>query len=86
MLCLDHEILYFESSLVLHLLDVLSGISRVFITTRKRSLRRLCFHRYLSVHRGVSVSVRGFWSMGVSVRGGLSPGVLCPGGLWYTLY
>ena len=26
------------------------------ITARKRSLRRLCFHRCLSVHRGVSVS------------------------------
>ena len=28
--------------------------SFVFITARKRSLRRLCFHRCLSVHRGVS--------------------------------
>ena len=26
-------------------------------TTRKQSLRRLCFHRCLSVHRGVSASV-----------------------------
>ena len=27
-----------------------------FFTARKRSLRRLCFHRCLSVHRGVSAS------------------------------
>ena len=27
----------------------------LFLPPRKRSLRRLCFHRCLSVHRGVSV-------------------------------
>ena len=31
----------------------LNNVSR-FITARKRSLRRLCFYRCLSVHRGVS--------------------------------
>ena len=47
------------------------------ITARKRSLRRLCFHRCLSVHGGgISVSVRG-----VSIqRGPLSRVVLCLGG------
>ena len=46
---------------------------RKLITGRKRSLRRLCFHRCLSVHKelvglclGVSVSVRG---VSVSVEG-----------------
>ena len=27
----------------------------IFVTARKRSLRRQCFHRCLSIHRGVSV-------------------------------
>ena len=27
---------------------------KLFVSARKRSLRRLCFHRCLSVHRGVS--------------------------------
>ena len=47
-------------------------------TTRKRSMRRLCFHRWLSVHRGrVLVSVQGVSvQVEVSVRGG---GGLCPG-------
>ena len=44
------------------------------ITARKRSLRRLCFHRCLSVHRGVSVQGESP-SRGVSVqRGGLCLG------------
>ena len=64
------------------------------VTTRKRSLRRLCFHRCLSVHGGVSiqgVSVQEglcpdrSLSRGVFVQGGLCPGglcgCLCPGGL-----
>ena len=42
--------------------------NREVITARKRSLRRLCFHRCLSVHG------RGGW--------GLCPGGLRPGGLW----
>ena len=57
---------------------------RSFVTARKRSLRRLCFHRCLSVQREGGVSV-------VSVQGGLCPGRslsgvfflgggLCPGG------
>ena len=29
---------------------------RLFITARKRSLQRLCFHRCLSVHRGACVA------------------------------
>ena len=53
-----------------------------FITTHKRSLQRLCFHRCLSVHRGSlprGVSVRGVSVQGISVQGGLCPGGLCPG-------
>ena len=44
--------------------------SRIF-TARKRSLRRLCFHRRLSVHSGG----------GSLSRGGPCPGGLCLGGL-----
>ena len=47
------------------------------VTARKRSMRRLCFRRCLSVHRGVSVQgvfVWGFLSREVSVHGGLCPG------------
>ena len=44
------------------------------ITARKRTLRRLCFHRCMSVHRGVSVSVWGSLSGGVSVQGDLCSG------------
>ena len=40
------------------------------VTSRKRSLRRLCLHRCLSVHRGISVSV----------GGGAPSGALCSGG------
>ena len=36
-----------------------------FFTARKRSLRRLCFHRCLSVHRGVYPSMH--WAGGVCV-------------------
>ena len=52
-------------------------------TVRKRSLRRLCFHRCLSVHGGgVLVSVRGVSIPGGSLpKGGLSPGGLWPAGL-----
>ena len=47
------------------------------ITTRKRSLRRLCFHRCLSVYRGVSVCPGGSLSRWVSAQGGsLSRGSL----------
>ena len=54
-----------------------------FVTARKRSLRRLCFHRCLSVHSGGGPRFlsRGSLSGGVSVWGGLCPGGLCPGGL-----
>ena len=53
------------------------------VTARKRSMRRLCFRRCLSVHRGGlcpggSLS-GGFLSREVSVQGGLCPGGLCPG-------
>ena len=57
------------------------------VTTCKQSLRRLCFHRCLSVYRrGVSVSAQGgLHPRGVSVQGGLHlrsslSGGLCPGG------
>ena len=54
--------------------------TEALITARKRSLRRLCFHRCLSLHR-VSVSVQeGLCSEGVSVRGSLSSRGLCVGG------
>ena len=67
----------------------LLAVYQIF-TTGKRSLRRLCFHRCLSVHRGGlglfpgGSPFRGFsvqrasvqW---VSVQGGLCPGGLCPG-------
>ena len=62
----------------------------LIFTVRKRSLRRLCFHRCLSVHRGVSISVQGGLhpvgggespSRGVSVQGCLCPeGVSARGG------
>ena len=53
---------------VLHL-----GTSLTHFTARKRSLRRLCFHRCLSVHGGSSVSVQG-----VSIGGrGWSPSRGC---------
>ena len=41
-------------------------LPKAIFTARKRSLRRLCFHRCLSVHRGGA---------------GLCPGGLCAGGL-----
>ena len=44
---------------------------RVIFTARKRSLRRLCFHRCLFVHGGGS-----WYVSGVSIQGGL-----CPGGI-----
>ena len=56
----------------------------MLITVRKRSLRRLCVHRCLSVHRGggVSVSVQGgLCPQGVFVQGSLCLRGLCPGGV-----
>ena len=38
---------------MLHKLNYLHNFWKHFITTRKQSLQRLCFHRCLSVHRGV---------------------------------
>ena len=35
----------------------MAGVRQPIITARKRSLRRLCFHRCLSVHRGVPAQV-----------------------------
>ena len=44
---------------------------KIIITALKRSLRRLCFHRYLSVHRG---------NLGLYMGRGLHPGgCLCQG-------
>ena len=40
---------------LLHLFDLLRVVGNVF-TARKRRLRRLCFHRCLSVDRGVSLT------------------------------
>ena len=60
-------------------------VEKIIFTARKRSLRRLCFHRCLSVHMGVlgldggspsggGVSLsRGSPSVGVSVRETPSP-------------
>ena len=48
-----------------------------FITARKRSLRRLCFHRCLFVHGAGSLS----GGRGHLCPGGLYPGGLYPGGL-----
>ena len=45
---------------------------RIFIAARKRSLRRLCFHRCLSVHGGWGICIRG----GLRPEGGLHRGVL----------
>ena len=55
---------------------------RNIFTTCKRSLRRLCFHRCLSVHRGgLNLCSRGVSILGVSLsREDLRPGGLCPGG------
>ena len=56
------------------------------ITARKRSLRRSCFHRCLSVYRGGlslcpgGLCPGGSLSRGVFVQGGFCPGDLCPGG------
>ena len=46
-----------------------------FFTARKRSLRRLWFHRYLSVHGGRGLCPQG----GVSVQGVFLSGGFCPG-------
>ena len=46
-------------------------LTKILATARKRSLRRLCFHRCLSVHRGPG---------GVSVQRGVCLGGLCPEG------
>ena len=35
---------------------------RIFIVARKRSLRRLCFHRCLSVHGGWGICIGGCWA------------------------
>ena len=68
----------------------------IIITAPNRSLRRLCFHRCLSVHRGRDLCQGGFLSRG-SLSGGLCPGDLCPqwdlypvgylsvGSLWVSL-
>ena len=50
------------------------------ITAHKRSLRRLCFHSYLSVHWGVSLSVRDVSVQGSSLSGGSLSRGICPGG------
>ena len=52
-----------------------------FITARKRSLRRLCFHRCLSTREGGSWSLsrRGLHPGGSPSQGGLCPGGFCPG-------
>ena len=62
-----------------------NGLADRFITARKRSLRRLCFYRCLSVHRGGGVlhPGGGFSIGGGSPSRGGSPsggGVLHPGG------
>ena len=50
---------------------------RLFITARKRSLQRLCFHRYLSVHGGghawlgVCAWERGMCGGGACMAGGV---------------
>ena len=57
-------------------------MTRIF-TARKRSLRRLCFYRCVSVHSGGGFSIGGVLHRGgVSIRGG-SPswGGLHPGGV-----
>ena len=64
-----------------HLLHLVTdiGIARIF-TARKQSLRRLCFHRCVSVHKG---GVRGggkacmVGSGGVCGRGGVHGGGMC---------
>ena len=69
----------------------LKGVTKL-VTVRKRSLRRLCFHRCLSVHKEeVSVSVQGVLCPGGSLfRGSLSRGVCschvmsCHGDLPYS--
>ena len=48
------------------------GGPKPIITARKRSFQSLSFHRCLSVHRGISVSVQGRGSL--SRGGGLYPG------------
>ena len=45
---------------------IMTGLRKAVITARKRSLRRVCFHRCLSVHSGGSRSL----SRGVSIPGG----------------
>ena len=51
-----------------------------FITVHKRSVRRLCFHRCLSVQKGVCVQGRGLCPRGDLYLGGsLSGGGLCLG-------
>ena len=57
---------------------------KAIITARKRSLRRLCFHRCLSVQGGLSLCAGEVSVQGVSIQGGfLSTGSLsrglCPG-------
>ena len=52
---------------------IMTGLRKAVITARKRSLRRLCFHRCLSVNREESLfRGRGSLSSGVSVQGGVS--------------
>ena len=64
--------------------------AKAFFTTRKRNLRRLCFHRCQSVHKrgclglcpGGSLT-RGYLSRGVSVQGVSVQGGHCLGGSLY---
>ena len=70
----------------IHDMTFMTSDGNIIITARKHSLRRLCFHRHLSVHRGVSVPpcttghmTRGVSVQGVSVQGGLHPGVSVQG-------
>ena len=67
----------FEKPMVLKQLEKLFW--KALITARKRSLRRLCFHRCLSVHGGEGWSL----SSGVSVSGGLCPMVSVKWGLYH---
>ena len=64
--------------------------SREIITARKRSLRRLCFYRYLSVHGGGGVLGRGVRGKGVCVAGracmagGMHGRGVCMAGGWHA--
>ena len=88
---IERTIWYVQIYIKVWLVHNIGSSSNVIITARKRSLRRLCFYRCLSVHRGGvpsggfsipggSPSCGGFSIRGVSIRGGSpSGGVLHPG-------